>query len=47
MLSGPQIFASDGLNDLYIPRTVSTIDGSPVLDVDDVVFLKDTYEPGM
>lgn len=47
MMFGYKILGSDGLNDLYIPRTVSTQDGSPVLDVDDVVFLTDTYEPGM
>ncbi|KAG9565254.1 putative trichothecene 15-O-acetyltransferase, partial [Aureobasidium melanogenum] len=41
------IFASDGLNDLYIPRTVSTQDGTPVLFIDNVVFLTDTYEPGI
>ncbi|KAG9652317.1 putative trichothecene 15-O-acetyltransferase, partial [Aureobasidium melanogenum] len=41
------IFASDGLNDLYIPRTVSTQVGSPVLCIDDLVFLTDTYEPGI
>ncbi|KAK6006544.1 hypothetical protein QM012_006954 [Aureobasidium pullulans] len=41
------ILASDGLNDLYIPRTVSTRDTTPVLNVDDVVFLTDTYEPGI
>ncbi|KAH0337677.1 putative trichothecene 15-O-acetyltransferase, partial [Aureobasidium melanogenum] len=41
------IIASDGLNDLYIPSTVLTQDGSPILDVDDVIFLTDTYEPGI
>ncbi|KAH0365230.1 putative trichothecene 15-O-acetyltransferase, partial [Aureobasidium melanogenum] len=41
------ILGSDGLNDLYIPKTVFTTDGFPVLDIDHVVFLTDTYEPGI
>ncbi|THY33589.1 15-O-acetyltransferase Tri3 [Aureobasidium pullulans] len=41
------IFASDGMNDLYIPKTVSTSDGSTLLSVKDIVFLTDSYQPGI
>ncbi|KAI4723536.1 15-O-acetyltransferase Tri3 [Aureobasidium sp. EXF-10727] len=41
------IFASDGLNDLYIPETITSTDGSPLLSVNDILFLTDSYQPGM
>ncbi|THZ20851.1 15-O-acetyltransferase Tri3 [Aureobasidium pullulans] len=40
------IIASDGLNDQYIPKTVSSQDGSLVLSVENVICLTDSYTPG-
>lgn len=42
-----KIIASDGLNDQYIPKTVSSQDGSLVLFVEDIICLTDSYTPGL
>jgi hypothetical protein len=42
-MSCHQIFASDGVNDLYIPQTISSSDGSPLM----ILLLTDAYQPAM